>query len=103
RRRRHRMSRWRRGHLRGTAQPPVHLDVRSPTQRPPVVGPGLPGRGAPSPLIRISAFGECDVADLYRILQLRSSVFAVEQQAVYNDLDGQDLDATLLWVEEEGA
>ena len=54
-------------------------------------------------MIRVSAFAQCDVADLYRILQLRSSVFAVEQQAIYNDLDGRDLDATLLWFEEQGA
>jgi ElaA protein len=39
---------------------------------------------------------------LYRILQLRSAVFVVEQSAAYLDLDGRDLEpsARLLWFED---
>ncbi len=36
-------------------------------------------------------FNELTVAELYRILQLRSEVFVVEQNCVYLDPDGKDL------------
>ena len=41
---------------------------------------------------------------LYRILQLRSQVFVVEQDCVFLDLDGRDLDAGCrqLWIEDDG-
>ena len=35
---------------------------------------------------------------LYRILQLRSQVFVVEQACVFLEPDGKDLDARLLWI-----
>jgi ElaA protein len=35
-------------------------------------------------------FNELTVAELYRILQLRSEVFVVEQNCVYLDADGKD-------------
>ena len=40
---------------------------------------------------------------LYRILQLRSQVFVVEQDCVFLDLDGRDLDAECrqLWIEDD--
>ncbi len=43
---------------------------------------------------------ELDPATLYRILQLRTDVFVVEQNCVYADLDGRDLepDARQLWI-----
>jgi ElaA protein len=42
-------------------------------------------------------------ASLYRILQLRSQVFVVEQDCVFLDLDGRDLDpeCRLLWLEDD--
>jgi ElaA protein len=48
---------------------------------------------------------ELDPATLYRILQLRSDVFVVEQNCVYADLDGRDLEpsARQLWIERDGA
>ena len=35
---------------------------------------------------------DLDAATLYAILRLRSEVFVVEQNCVYNDLDGRDLE-----------
>ncbi len=44
-------------------------------------------------------------ATLYRILQLRTDVFVVEQACPYPELDGRDLegDARQLWIEHDGA
>ena len=44
-------------------------------------------------------------ATLYRILQLRSQVFVVEQDCVFLDLDGRDLDDNCrqLWIEDDDA
>lgn len=39
---------------------------------------------------KINAFSELDIHALYRILQLRSEVFVVEQDCPYQDLDGKD-------------
>jgi ElaA protein len=52
-------------------------------------------------LIRAASFGELDPVDLYRILHLRSAVFGVEQECVYNDLDGRDYEpgALHLWID----
>jgi ElaA protein len=48
--------------------------------------------------------GELDAATLYRILQLRTDVFVVEQECPYPELDGRDLepDARQLWIERDG-
>lgn len=40
--------------------------------------------------IQVKQFSELTSLDLYRILQLRSEVFVVEQNCVYQDLDGKD-------------
>lgn len=40
--------------------------------------------------ITVKYFNELDTAELYNILQLRSAVFVVEQDCVYQDLDGKD-------------
>jgi ElaA protein len=40
--------------------------------------------------------------ELYDILQLRSEIFVVEQNCVYNDLDGLDKDAINLFHKKEG-
>jgi ElaA protein len=47
---------------------------------------------------------ELDPATLYRILALRSAVFVVEQDCVYLDPDGRDLEpeARQLWAEQDG-
>lgn len=56
------------------------------------------------PDIRRSPFAELDPLTLYRILQLRVSVFVVEQEAAYPEIDGRDIEtgAELMWVEDEG-
>lgn len=38
-------------------------------------------------------FSELNVAELYKILQLRSQVFVVEQQCAYQDCDGKDVES----------
>ncbi len=40
--------------------------------------------------IQIKTFEELSKLELYRILQLRSEVFVVEQDCVYQDIDGKD-------------
>lgn len=39
---------------------------------------------------KIKRFNELSLIDLYQALQLRSSVFVVEQNCVYQDIDGKD-------------
>lgn len=39
---------------------------------------------------KIKPFNELTVAELYNVLQLRSEVFVVEQNCVYQDIDGKD-------------
>lgn len=40
--------------------------------------------------IFIKTFNEFNLEELYQILQLRSEVFVVEQDCVYQDIDGKD-------------
>lgn len=40
--------------------------------------------------IEIKTFQELELDELYKILQLRSEVFVVEQDCVYQDIDGKD-------------
>jgi len=40
--------------------------------------------------IKVKKFSELKLAELYDILQLRSEVFVVEQDCVYQDIDGKD-------------
>lgn len=40
--------------------------------------------------IRIKSFDELTTSELYDLLQLRAEVFVVEQDCVYQDLDGKD-------------
>ena len=40
--------------------------------------------------IEIKTFDQLTAAELYEILQLRSEVFVVEQDCVYQDIDGSD-------------
>ena len=49
--------------------------------------------------------GELPATALYGILRLRAEVFVVEQECVYLDPDGRDLEPSTrhLWVEDDGA
>ena len=40
--------------------------------------------------IQVKSFQELSTQELYDILQLRSEVFVVEQNCVYQDIDGKD-------------
>ncbi len=40
--------------------------------------------------LKVSAFNKLSLAELYDILKLRSEIFIVEQNCVYQDLDGKD-------------
>ncbi|MGB3607817.1 MAG: GNAT family N-acetyltransferase [Psychroserpens sp.] len=40
--------------------------------------------------IKVKTFTELTSRELYKVLQLRSEVFVVEQDCVYQDLDGKD-------------
>ena len=40
--------------------------------------------------IKVKSFEELTKRELYYLLQLRSAVFVVEQDCVYQDLDGKD-------------
>ena len=44
-------------------------------------------------IFNIKRFNELSTHELYVILQLRSEVFVVEQDCVYQDLDNKDQDA----------
>jgi ElaA protein len=54
--------------------------------------------------VRDASLDQLDARTLYRILALRSEVFVVEQECVYLDLDGRDLepDARQVWIERDG-
>ncbi len=49
----------------------------------------------------IKKFEELSVDEIYNILKLRSSVFVVEQNCVYQDLDDKDKQATHLFMEQD--
>jgi len=52
--------------------------------------------------ILIKTFNELSLSELYHILQLRSEVFVVEQDCVYQDIDGKDDKALHIIGEENG-
>jgi ElaA protein len=54
--------------------------------------------------VRDATITELDPATLYRILALRAKIFVVEQDCLYLDPDGRDLepDARQLWIERDG-
>ena len=56
------------------------------------------------PLVSDAALADLEPGTLYRILALRSAVFVLEQDCVYLDQDGRDLETTArqLWVERDG-
>ncbi len=53
-------------------------------------------------MFKIKRFRELTVDELYKILALRAEVFVVEQNCVYNDIDGKDLRSTHMWIQERG-
>lgn len=58
-----------------------------------------------SPQLHSAAVARMDPTTLYRLLQLRTDVFVVEQQCAYPELDGRDLEAgsLMLWASEDEA
>ena len=53
---------------------------------------------------KIKNFEELTRSELYKILQVRSEVFVVEQECAYQDVDGKDQKSLHLWLEDsEGA
>jgi len=60
---------------------------------------------APEVIIRDAPVRAIEPSTLYRILALRTDVFVVEQDCVYRELDGRDLEpsACLVWAEQDGA
>jgi ElaA protein len=42
------------------------------------------------PEFKIKRFNELSLPELYKVLQVRSEVFVVEQNCVYQDIDGKD-------------
>ena len=51
-------------------------------------------------MIITKTFYELDTEDLYQILRLRSEVFVVEQDCVYQDIDNKDQNAVHLYLKE---
>ena len=51
--------------------------------------------------LTVKTFGELTAMELYEILRVRAGVFVVEQACVYQDIDGLDLDALHLFLEDE--
>jgi ElaA protein len=55
--------------------------------------------------VRVAGFAELDSLTAYRLWQLRESVFVVEQECAYQELDGRDVEAGTrhVWVEDDPA
>jgi ElaA protein len=55
--------------------------------------------------VELSSFAGLDRLTLYRIMRLRAEVFVLEQECVYNDLDGFDTEpaAVHFWVDRDPA
>lgn len=53
------------------------------------------------PILHKKSFQELKVDELYELLRVRSEVFVVEQNCVYQDLDGDDQQSIHLWLTEE--
>ena len=50
----------------------------------------------------VKKFDELTTAELYEISRVRAEVFVVEQNCAYQDLDGVDLDAYHVFLQEKG-
>lgn len=53
-------------------------------------GSGAASRKSDAPVWRLLAFEDLRVSELYEVLRLRSEVFVVEQQCLFQDMDGAD-------------
>jgi ElaA protein len=53
--------------------------------------------------VKVKAFEQLTSNELYAILQARSQVFVVEQQCIYQDLDGLDESSLHVFYEQGGA
>jgi ElaA protein len=53
--------------------------------------------------LHVARFADLDVLTLYRLLELRVTVFVVEQACPYPDLDGRDVEPATrhLWIERQ--
>ena len=50
------------------------------------------------PVLHIKWFNELTTDELYELLRIRSEVFVVEQNCVYQDMDGDDQKSVHLWL-----
>ena len=55
------------------------------------------------PVLHEKRFPELTVDELYELLRARSEVFVVEQNCVYQDMDGDDQASVHLWLTEGDA
>ena len=53
------------------------------------------------PQLHKKSFSQLTIDELYELLRVRSEVFVVEQNCVYQDLDGDDQQSIHLWLTEE--
>ncbi len=53
-----------------------------------------------SAILHTKRFDELTVDELYELLRVRSEVFVVEQDCVYQDMDGDDQASIHLWLTE---
>ena len=49
----------------------------------------------------VKHFNELTARELHEILRIRSQVFVVEQECIYQDIDGKDLNAYHVWLQDE--
>ena len=54
--------------------------------------------GSTEPILHQKLFQELTVDELYELLRVRSGVFVVEQDCVYQDMDGDDRNSIHLWL-----
>lgn len=52
--------------------------------------------------LKVKRFEELTTKELYEILKVRSEIFVVEQNCVYQDLDGKDYESLHVFYEENG-
>ena len=51
--------------------------------------------------LHIKSFQQLTVDELYELLRVRTEVFVVEQDCVYQDMDGDDKEAIHVWITED--
>ena len=54
------------------------------------------------PILHKKTFSELTVDELYELLRVRTEVFVVEQDCVYQDMDGDDQASVHLWLTVDG-